>query len=175
MHSCRWSKGQPTDGGLGPAEAVLRIGLGMDLGMVLEMGLGAVTKGETRVYRVELGRALHRVRTWVLASGLAALGILPVVVLATTSATNSDGGPPFFDLIRHSGLIASLAAVALIQPFFLPLGTGLLSGESIASEASGGTLRYLVVRPVGRVRLVLSKYLAVMTQLAAAIVWIAVV
>jgi ABC-2 type transport system permease protein len=37
--------------------------------------------------------------------------------------------------------------VALIQPFFLPLGTGLLAGESIAAEASNGTLRYLVVRP----------------------------
>ena len=125
--------------------------------------------------RVELAKAIHRLRTYVLGSGLAALAILPVVVLATSAPMSNEGGPPFFDLIRHSGLIASLAAVALIQPFFLPLGTGLLSGEAIAGEASNGTLRYLVVRPVGRRRLVLTKYLAVMIQLAAAVAWIALV
>jgi ABC-2 type transport system permease protein len=124
---------------------------------------------------VELAKAIHRLRTWVLAAGLAALAILPVVVLSTSAPTSNEGGPPFFDLIRHSGLIAALAAVALIQPFFLPLGTGLLSGEAIAGEASNGTLRYLVARPVGRRRLILAKYAAVMTQLAAAIGWIAVV
>jgi ABC-2 type transport system permease protein len=98
-----------------------------------------------------------------------------VVVLATSSPASSQGGPPFFDLIRHSGLVAALAAVTLIQPFFLPLGTGLLSGETIASEASNGTLRYLVARPVGRARLVLSKYASVMALLAMAIVWIGLV
>ena len=125
--------------------------------------------------RVELGKAAHRIRTVVLGTGLAALAIIPVIVLATTSAAADQGGPAFFSLIRHSGLIAAIAAITLVQPFFLPLGTGLLSGEAIASEASNGTLRYLVARPVGRRRLVLAKYAAVMTQLAAAIAWIGVV
>ena len=35
-----------------------------------------------------------------------------------------------------------------------------------------GTLRYLLVRPVGRVRLVAEKYGAVMTLLALAVLWI---
>lgn len=127
------------------------------------------------MFRVEILRSLHRLRTWVLATGLAALAIVPVVVLATTSAQSSSGGPPFFDLIRHSGLVAALASITLIQPFFLPLGTGLLAGEAIASEASNGTLRYLVVRPVGRRRLVLLKYWAVMAQVGAGILWIGLV
>jgi len=127
------------------------------------------------VFRVEWGKAMHRARTYVLAGGLALLAILPVVVLAATHGSGSGGGPPFFDQIRHSGMIASIAAVALIQPFFLPLGTGLLAGETMAWEAANGTLRYLVVRPVGRARLILSKYAAVLTQLAAAIGWIALV
>src|SRR6266496_2711119 len=92
------------------------------------------------MFLVEVGKSLHRVRTWVFATGLAGLAVLPVIVL--------------------------------IQPFFLPLGTSILSGEAVASEAAGGTLRYLVVRPVGRVRLIVSKYLAVMAQVAAAIVWV---
>jgi len=81
----------------------------------------------------------------------------------------------FFDLVRRNGLFASLAAVALIQPFILPLGAGLLAGETIAGEASGGTLRYLLVRPVGRTRLVLSKYASVMALLAASVVLVLVV
>jgi ABC-2 type transport system permease protein len=123
--------------------------------------------------RVEFARSLRRVRTWVFAVGLAALAILPVVFLP--SSNSGDGGPPFLEFIRRSGLFAGLTAVALIQPFFLPLGTGLLAGESIAAEASNGTLRYLVVRPVARARLVLVKYGAVVAQVGLAVLWVAVV
>jgi ABC-2 type transport system permease protein len=122
------------------------------------------------MFRVEIGKAVRRLRTWVFAAGLAGLAVLPVVVLSTSSG--GAGGPVFFDFIRRNGLFAALTVLALIQPFFLPLGTALLSGESIASEASNGTLRYLVARPVGRARLVLLKYAAVMTEVAAAIGWV---
>jgi len=122
------------------------------------------------MFRVEIGKAVRRLRTWVFAAGLAGLAVLPVVVLSTSSG--GAGGPVFFDFIKRNGLFAALTVLALIQPFFLPLGTALLSGESIASEASNGTLRYLVARPVGRARLVLLKYAAVMTQVAAAIGWV---
>lgn len=125
------------------------------------------------MFRVEIGKSIHRLRTWVFGTGLAGLAILPVVVLATSNDTG--GGPLFFDLIRSNGLFAALTVIALIQPFFLPLGTSILSGEAVAAEASGGTLRYLVVRPVGRVRLIVTKYLAVMAQVGAAIAWVMVV
>ncbi len=119
------------------------------------------------MFRVEIAKAWHRPRTWVFAAGLAALAILPVVVLRALDA--SGQGALFFAEIRHSGLFAALAAVALIQPFFLPLGTALLSGESIAGEASNGTLRYLLVRPVTRSRMVLEKFAAVMAQVGLAV------
>ena len=122
------------------------------------------------MFLVEIGKAIHRARTWVFAAGLAGLAVLPVVILATSKT--AGGGPLFFDRIRHNGLFAALTAVALIQPFFLPLGTGILSGEAIAGEASAGTLRYLVSRPVGRARLVLTKYGAVTAQVGAAIAWV---
>jgi ABC-2 type transport system permease protein len=123
------------------------------------------------VFGVEIAKTARRLRTYVLGIALAGLAVLPVVVLATSGSEN-EGGPPFFDLIRHNGLFAALTAVALIQPFFLPLGAALLSGESIAAEASGGTLRYLLARPVGRRRLVAIKYSAVMTELAASVAWV---
>src|SRR2546425_9375120 len=120
--------------------------------------------------RVEISKAFHRPRTYVLAVLLAAVAVLPAIVLATTN--DAGGGPPFFDLIRRNGLFAALAALVIIQPFILPLGAGLLSGEAIAAEASGGTLRYLLVRPVGRVRLVLTKYWSVMALLGLSVLWV---
>jgi ABC-2 type transport system permease protein len=125
------------------------------------------------MFLVEIGKSVHRLRTWVFAAGLAGLAVLPVVVLATSD--NAGGGPLFFDMIRRNGLFAALTVIALIQPFFLPLGTSILAGEAIALEASGGTLRYLVARPTGRVRLIVSKYLSVMAQVAGAIVWVMVI
>ena len=122
------------------------------------------------MFLVEIGKTLHRLRTWVFAAGLAGLGVLPVVILLTSP--DPGGGPPFFDLIRRNGLFAALTSVALIQPFFLPLGVSLLSGEALAGEASAGTLRYLVARPVGRVRLILAKYGAVMAEVTAGVVWV---
>jgi ABC-2 type transport system permease protein len=120
--------------------------------------------------RVELAKAFHRLRTYVLAALLAAVGVLPVIILATTS--DASGGPPFLELVRRNGLFASLTAVALIQPFILPLGAGLLAGEAVSGEATAGTLRYLLVRPVGRFRLVLSKYASVMALLGGSVVWV---
>jgi ABC-2 type transport system permease protein len=122
------------------------------------------------MFRIEIGKSWFRVRTWFFAVGLAGVAVLPVVILATDS--QASGGPALFDFIRHSGLVAPVTAIALIQPFFLPLGTSLLAGEALAGEASTGTLRYLVARPVGRVRLVLVKYAAVMTQLGASVLWV---
>lgn len=43
------------------------------------------------------------------------------------------------------------------MPFFIPLSVAVVAGDSIAGEASLGTLRYLLVRPAGRTRLLLAK------------------
>jgi ABC-2 type transport system permease protein len=119
------------------------------------------------VFRVEIGRARRRLRTWLLAGLAAAVAALPAVVLSTSP--RAGGGPAFFDLIRRNGLLEPLTAIALIQPFFLPLAVGLLAGDAIAGEASAGTLRYLLLRPVGRARLVLAKYGAVVALVAAGV------
>jgi ABC-2 type transport system permease protein len=125
------------------------------------------------VFRVEIAKAFHRPRTYVLGLLLAGVAVLPTIVLATTHG--NSGGPPFFEQLRTNGLFGGLAGVGLIVPFFLPLGAGLLSGETVAAEASGGTLRYLLVRPVGRVRMVLSKYSSVMALLGMSVAWVAAV
>ena len=117
------------------------------------------------MYRVELAKAVHRWRTWLLA---AALGAIPVVMtialkLSPPPAGASEDGPPFLVQILENGLFVPLTALAVLQPFFLPLATGLFSGDAIAGEAQAGTLRYLLLRPVRRSRLVLAKYASTMT------------
>jgi len=125
------------------------------------------------MFGVEIAKAWHRPRTWVFAAGLALLAALPVIVLKGLHGTGQ--GAAFFEETKHSGLFAAAAALWLVQPFFLPLGTSLLAGESIAAEASNGTLRYLLVRPVTRSRLVLLKYLSVMAQVGLAVALVLVV
>jgi ABC-2 type transport system permease protein len=58
-------------------------------------------------------------------------------------------------------------------PLFLPLVISVASGESIAGEASTGTLRNLLVVPVGRTRLLVVKLLSVMVfgLIATLVVW----
>jgi ABC-2 type transport system permease protein len=129
------------------------------------------------MFRMEVIRALRRWRTYLFGAGLAGIPILIVVSLALSSTPpeGSPDQPPFLTLILSNGLFAPLTALAVIQPFFLPLGAGLLSGDAVAGEASAGTLRYLLVRPVDRSRFVLAKYGFVMAQVAAGVVWVVLV
>ena len=119
------------------------------------------------MYRVELAKAFHRWRTWLLAAAIA--GIPAVIVLAIKLSPPepqaAGDAPPFLFQIASSGLYAALTGLAVVQPFFLPLATGLFAGDAVAGEAQAGTLRYLLLRPVRRVRLVLAKYTSAMTLL----------
>jgi len=124
------------------------------------------------MYRVELAKSLHRWRTWLLA---AAIGAIPAIIVLAIRVSPpqpqaAEDAPPFLFQIASNGLFAALTGLAVVQPFFLPLAAGLFAGDAIAGEAQGGTLRYLLLRPVRRSRLVLAKYGSAMTLLAALVV-----
>jgi ABC-2 type transport system permease protein len=118
--------------------------------------------------RVELGKALRRWRTWVLAVVLGAVPALIVLALVLNPPPPGAAGD-FFTLATNNGLFAPVAALAVTTPFLLPLTAGLLSGDAIAGEAAAGTLRYLLVRPVRREAFVLGKYASVLALLLAAV------
>jgi len=126
------------------------------------------------VYRVELDKARRRWRTYLMAAALGGIPVLIVIAVKLSPPTPEASGdaPPFLLQIVRNGLFAPLTGLAVIQPFFLPLAAGLLSGDAIAGEAQGGTLRYLLVRPVSRPRLVLAKYGAAMTLLGILLLWV---
>jgi ABC-2 type transport system permease protein len=127
------------------------------------------------VFGVELAKAWRRWRTYLIAVALGGIPVLIVIAIKLSpppAGSAGEGGPAFLEQIVRNGLFAPLTGLAAIQPFFLPLATGLLAGDAIAGEAHGGTLRYLLVRPVRRTRLVLAKYASVMSLLALLLLWV---
>jgi ABC-2 type transport system permease protein len=119
--------------------------------------------------RVDIAKALHRWRTWLLAAAVAGIPIVIVIAvkLSPPQAQDAEDAPPFLLQLTSNGLFAALTGLAVVQPFFLPLATGLFAGDAIAGEAQAGTRRYLLLRPVGRTRLVVSKYASAMILLGA--------
>jgi ABC-2 type transport system permease protein len=63
--------------------------------------------------------------------------------------------------VLQDGALYPAAALALVLPVFLPVAVAVVAGDSIAGEATTGTLRYLLVRPVGRTRLLVAKLISV--------------
>ncbi len=92
-------------------------------------------------------------------AALAAVPILIAVAVRVSSAGSSGRGPAFIDQITQNGLFVGVAGLILCIPLFLPLTVGVVAGDTIAGEANSGTLRYLLVAPAGRVRLLIVKFL----------------
>jgi ABC-2 type transport system permease protein len=115
------------------------------------------------VIGVELWKMLRSRRTWVTIGVIDLLPSLVAVLLAVTDLGPRPGtGPAFLSAVLADGALFPLAAIAIILPLFLPAAVAITAGETIAGEAQQGTLRYVLIRPVGRTRLLVAKLLSVM-------------
>ncbi|AMW12260.1 ABC transporter permease [Streptomyces qaidamensis] len=130
--------------------------------------------------RNELVTTFRRWRTLAL---LAVLAGVPVLVGIAVKMETGDGsspgggggaGPAFISQITNNGLFLVFTALAATLPFFLPMAVGVVAGDAIAGEANSGTLRYLLVAPAGRSRLLLTKYATVVIFCLAATLVVAV-
>ena len=111
--------------------------------------------------RVELAKLFRRPRTYVIAGLLCALPLIVAVFLATTRIPPPPGqGGAFLSAVLSNGALYPAAAMALVMPVFLPVSVAVLAGDAVAGEASTGTLRYLLIRPVGRTRLLVAKLIS---------------
>ncbi|WP_171167610.1 ABC transporter permease [Streptomyces sp. I05A-00742] len=128
------------------------------------------------LFRSEITTVFRRWRTLVLLGVLAAV---PVLVGVAVKIETSDGdgsfgggtggdGPAFVSQVTNNGLFLVFASLAATLPFFLPMATGVIAGDAIAGEAGSGTLRYLLVAPAGRTRLLLAKFASIMVFCLAA-------
>jgi ABC-2 type transport system permease protein len=133
--------------------------------------------GRTLPLRVELVRQLKRRRTLVMGAVLAVLPFVLVVAFAIGGDPGDDPGDrlTLMDTATASG--ANFAAVNLFVSagFLLVIPVALSFGDTIASEASWSSLRYLLAAPVPRARLLWSKLTVALGLSLAAMVLLPVV
>jgi ABC-2 type transport system permease protein len=130
------------------------------------------------LFRDELRTTFRRWRTLALLGVLAAVPVLVGIAVRIETGDGSSGGggggPAFVSQITNNGLFLVFTALAATLPFFLPMAVGVIAGDAVAGEAGAGTLRYLLVAPSGRTRLLLTKYATVMVFCLAATLVVAV-
>jgi len=127
------------------------------------------------VIALEIGKMLRSRRTWVTILLIDALPTLVAVLLALTELGPRPGtGPAFLSAVLTDGKLFPLAALAMVLPLFLPIAVAITAGEAIAGEAQQGTLRYLLVRPVGRTELLVAKLVSVLAFVVVTILVVAV-
>ncbi|GAA2421752.1 ABC transporter permease [Streptomyces glaucus] len=142
------SRAEPSRAGASRAGAAVRPGPSWTLGL----------------FRSELLTTFRRWRTLALLGVLAAVPVLIGVAVRIETGDGSPaggGGPAFLAQVTNNGLFLVFTALAATLPFFLPMAIGVVAGDAIAGEAGAGTLRYLLVAPAGRTRLLLTKYASV--------------
>ncbi|MEJ5913023.1 ABC transporter permease [Pseudokineococcus sp. 1T1Z-3] len=110
----------------------------------------------TLTVRAEAARQVTRRRTLVTAILLAAL---PLVLVGAFALGDDDasGAPDFVALATEGGANLALFTLFVATGFLIPLVVSLLCGDPLSSEASWSSLRYLLVSPVPRRRLLRSK------------------
>ena len=109
--------------------------------------------------RTEFTKAAWRTRTLVIALLLVGLPTLIVVAINSRGdrVDRGDQGEGLFRLAHQSGLLVPAAVLSIMSGFLLVVIAGSIAGDSVAGDASWGNLRYLLMRPVPRGRLLVAK------------------
>ncbi|MFF4158573.1 ABC transporter permease [Streptomyces sp. NPDC001678] len=127
--------------------------------------------GRTLPLRVEAARQLRRRRTLVMG---AVLAVLPFVLIAAFAIGGDrqgrDGRVTLMDTATASGANFAATALFVSAGFLLVVPVALFCGDSVASEASWSSLRYLLAAPVPRARLLWVKLVVALAFSAAAMV-----
>jgi ABC-2 type transport system permease protein len=120
------------------------------------------------LFRTEFVKAAVRKRTLVVA--LLLIGLPTLIVVAINARGNRPGrgenGEGLFRLAQQSGLLVPAAVLGVASAFLLVVIAGLLAGDSVASDSAWGNLRYLLMRPVSRTKLLVAK-----AAVAAVLIW----
>ena len=96
-------------------------------------------------------------RRWRNIALLAALAAIPIALGIAIKLTTRNRGGGFIADVSNNGLFLVFTSLTLTLPIFLPLAVGVVAGDAVSGEAGQGTLRYLLVAPVGRNRLLAVK------------------
>jgi ABC-2 type transport system permease protein len=111
----------------------------------------------TMPLRVEFVRQLRRRRTQLIGGFLLVLPILMALAFQIGGSDTNQGGPALVDLATDgAGNFALFTEFASVG-FLLVVIVAMFCGDTIASEASWSSLRYLLALPVPRARLLRQK------------------
>jgi ABC-2 type transport system permease protein len=127
-----------------------------------------------RLLGAELRWVLRRPRTLVM---FGVFALVPVLIsIGVTTADRAAGpGRGLIGAIAGNGLVLPVAAITLSLALLLPLAVAMAAADAIAGETASGTLRGLLLSPVGRLRLVGMKAFGVFVVAAVATLAIGVV
>lgn len=126
--------------------------------------------GRTLPLRVEAVRQLRRRRTMVIGGALAAMPLLILAAIRIGGSPGREGRTTFIELATASGLNFATTMLFMGTGFLLVIPVALFCGDTVASEASWSSLRYLLAAPVPRSRLLARKLTVGLAFSAAAIV-----
>lgn len=107
--------------------------------------------------RAEIVRQLRRRRTL---GVFAVLVALPLILIAAFALAGENAGPgprSFVDLGQDSGANLTVFALFASTGFLLTVIIALFAGDSVPTEASWSSLRYLLAAPIPRSRLIRQK------------------
>jgi ABC-2 type transport system permease protein len=125
-----------------------------------------------RLLAAEVRWVLRRPRTLVM---LGLFALVPILIAVGVVVAGREPGGGLISSIAGNGLVLPVAALTLTLALLLPLAVAMAAADAIAGEASHGTLRGLLIAPVGRVQLVGMKAFGVLVVAAVATLVIAVV
>ena len=127
----------------------------------------------SRLLGAELRWVLRRPRTLVM---LGVFALVPVLIsIGVTVADTEDGpGPGLIGAVAGNGLVLPVAAITVALALLLPLAVAMAAADALAGEAAHGTLRGLLLAPVGRLRLVGMKAFGVLVVATLAVLALAV-
>ncbi|MCX4529735.1 MULTISPECIES: ABC transporter permease [unclassified Streptomyces] len=150
-----------------------------DVNAVTEVAAG-YRASRTLPLRVEALRQWRRRRTLVMGGVLAALPFILMIAFAVGGGpgggpNGSDGRITLIDTATASGANFAATCLFVSAGFLLVVPVALFCGDTVASEASWSSLRYLLASPVPRARLLWSKLVVALGFSLAAMVLLPVV
>jgi ABC-2 type transport system permease protein len=121
------------------------------------------------LFRTEFVKSARRRRTWVIGLLLVGLPVLiSVAINARKDRPEHGDGEGLFRLAQQSGLLVPASVLGVTSGFLLVIIAGTLAADPVASDANWGNLRYLLMRPVPRGRLLAAK-----AAVAGLLIWFA--
>ncbi|MGB3372780.1 MAG: ABC transporter permease subunit [Rhodococcus sp. (in: high G+C Gram-positive bacteria)] len=131
--------------------------------------------GRTLPFTTELRRQFGRRRTQLAIGFLALLPVILAIAFAIGSSSEDSDAGGLIELGTRGGVNFTVFALFMSVGFLLIVVVALFFGDSVASEASWSSLRYLLAIPVPRTRLLVQKALVSATLSIAAILTLVVV